>query len=70
MLSIGQSNNKLVFLSDDEASFSRNFHPYINEGNIYMLTDEFGLAHSHIEANGYARLVFLDLALKVARLIR
>lgn len=70
MLSIGQASNKLVSLSDDEAVFSGNFHPYINEENIYMLTDEFNLAHSHIEANGYARLVFLDLALKVAGLIR
>jgi DNA polymerase III subunit delta' len=70
MLSLGQMKNSLVFLAGDEASFSDNFHPYINQDNIYHLTDEFNLAHSHVEANGNAKIIFLDLALKVARFIR
>ena len=70
MLSLGQLKNKLVFLSGEEASFSENFHPFIKQDNIYNLTEEFSLAHSHIEANGNARIIFLDLALKVTRLIR
>ena len=70
MLSLEQLQNNLVFLSAEESDFSGKFHPYINTGNIEPLTREFNLAHSHIEANGYARLVFLDLALKVTRLIR
>jgi len=70
MLSLGQLGNKLVFLAGEEASFSENFHPFIKQDNIYYLNDEFSLAHSHIEANGNARIIFLDLALKVTRLIR
>ena len=70
MLSLGQQGNRLVFLAGEEASFSENFHPFIRQDNIYFLTDEFSLAHSHIEANGNARIIFLDLALKVTRLIR
>ena len=70
MLSLDQLKNDLVFLSGDEASFSEKFHPYINQNNIYPLTDEFNLAYSHIEANGNAKIIFLDLALKVTRLIR
>jgi DNA polymerase-3 subunit delta' len=70
MLSLGQLKNSLVFLAGDEASFSDNFHPYINQNNIYHLTDEFNLAHSHVEANGNAKIIFLDLALKVTRFIR
>ncbi len=70
MLSLDQRKNKLVFLRGDEASFSDNFHPFINRNNIYPLTDEFNLAHSHVEANGNAKIIFLDLALKVTRLIR
>jgi DNA polymerase-3 subunit delta' len=70
MLSLGQLKNRLVFLAGDEASFSENFHPFIKQDNIYNLTEEFSLAHSHIEANGNARIIFLDLALKVTRLIR
>jgi len=70
MLSLGQMKNNLVFLAGDEASFSDNFHPFINKKNIYSLTDEFNLAHSHVESNGNAKIIFLDLALKVTRLIR
>jgi DNA polymerase-3 subunit delta' len=70
MLSLDQMKNSLVFLAGDEASFSDNFHPFINQKNIYPLTEEFNLAHSHVEANGNAKIIFLDLALKVTRLIR
>ncbi len=70
MLSLDQLENRLVFLSGDEASFSENFHPFINQNNIYRLSDEFNLAFSHVEANGNAKIIFLDLALKVTRFIR
>jgi DNA polymerase-3 subunit delta' len=70
MLSLDQLKNNLVFLSGEEAEFSGNFHPFINKNNIYSLTEELNLVHSHIEANGNAKIIFLDLALKVTRLIR
>jgi DNA polymerase-3 subunit delta' len=70
MLSLDQLKNRIVFLAGEEASFSGNFHPFINQHNIYPLTDEFNLVYSHIEANGNAKIIFLDLALKVTRLIR
>jgi DNA polymerase III subunit delta' len=70
ILSLGGENNDLVFLAGEEASFSKNFHPFITQNNIYQLTDEFSSAYSHIEANGNAKIVFLDLSLKVAKLIR
>jgi DNA polymerase-3 subunit delta' len=70
MLSIDQLQNDLVFLGGEEAEFSGKFHPFINSNNIYPLVEEFSLAHSHIEANGYAKAIFLDLALKVTKLIR
>lgn len=70
MLTLGQKQNNLVFLSGQEDEFSGKFHPFINQGNVSRLTDEFNLAHSHIEANGNPKIVFLDLGLKVARLIR
>jgi len=70
MLSLEQLQNNLVYLAGEEADFSVKFHPYINRDNVYPLTDEFSLAFSHIEANGYAKVIFLDLALKVTRLIR
>ena len=70
MLSLDQKKNGLVFLAGEEAAFSNNFHPFINQNNIYPISDEFNLVYSHIEANGNAKIIFLDLALKVTRLIR
>jgi DNA polymerase III subunit delta' len=70
MLSLDQLKNNLVYLTGEEADFSGKFHPSINQKNIYPLTEEFDLVYSHIEANGNAKIIFLDLALKVTRLIR
>ncbi|HKK40895.1 MAG TPA: hypothetical protein VJ963_00705 [Bacteroidales bacterium] len=70
MLTLGQKKNNLVYLAGEEAAFSGNFHPFINQKNIFQLTDEFNQGYSHVEANGNARIIFLDLALKVTRLIR
>ena len=70
MISLDQLKNKLVFLTGEEATFSGKFHNFINQKNIYPLTEEFNLVYSHIEANGNAKIIFLDLALKVTRLIR
>jgi DNA polymerase-3 subunit delta' len=70
MLSLNQLKNSLVFLTGEEATFSGNFHPFINQNNIYPLAEEFNLVYSHIESNGNAKIIFLDLALKVTRLIR
>jgi DNA polymerase-3 subunit delta' len=70
MLSLDQMKNSIVYLTGEEASFSGKFHPFITNDNIYPLTDEFNLVYSHIESNGNAKIIFLDLALKVTRLIR
>ena len=70
MLSLGQEKNELVFLAGNEAGFSEKFHPFINRNNVYHLADEFNLVHAHVEANGNPRIIFLDLGLKIARLIR
>ncbi|HLP72529.1 MAG TPA: hypothetical protein VK155_06475 [Bacteroidales bacterium] len=69
MMTLGQPDG-MVYLSAEEKAFSGKFHPFINEKNVERLSEEFGLACSHIEANASSKIVFLDLALKVARLIR
>jgi DNA polymerase-3 subunit delta' len=70
MLTLDQQKNNLVFLAGEEADFSGKFHPFITLENIYLLSDELNLTHSHVEANGNAKIIFLDLALKVTRLLR
>lgn len=70
MLSLDQMKNSLVYLTGEEASFSGKFHPFITKDNIYPLVDEFNLVYAHIESNGNGKIIFLDLALKVTKLIR
>jgi len=65
MMNLGQGKNGLIYLTGEEEAFSVNFHPFINEENINTFVEEFSLAHSHIEANGNAKIVSLDLALRL-----
>ena len=57
-------------MTADESAFSRKFFPFINDNNVPALVKELNDACIHIEANAYARIVFLDFALKLAKLIR
>lgn len=70
MLTLKQQPDKLVFLAGEESEFSNKFHPFINENNIGLLTEELNLCHSQVEANGNAKIIFLDMALKIVKLIR
>jgi DNA polymerase-3 subunit delta' len=63
-------NEQLVRLSVKEREFSDKFKSFIHPENAPMIADEFNQAFIHIEANAYARIVFLDLALKLVKLIR
>ncbi|HKL67587.1 MAG TPA: DNA polymerase III subunit [Bacteroidales bacterium] len=63
-------NSELVFLEGEEAAFAKKFNSFINNKNIAGLNTEFSAAWSHIASNGNPKIVFLDLALKVAGLIR
>lgn len=69
MLTLDQLKNSLVFMTGEEAEFSSKFHPFINQENIYSITEELNKAFAHIESNGNAKIIFLDLGLKITRLI-
>lgn len=70
MLTLNQQENNIIFLAGEESDFSKKFHPFINEKNISQLIDELALCHAQVEANGNAKIIFLDMALKIVRLIR
>jgi DNA polymerase III subunit delta' len=57
-------------LTKEEKEFSEKFSKFVHKGNIFALSDEFSKASLHIEYNGYSRLVFFDLAIKTARLLK
>lgn len=60
----------LTTLTPAEAGFSSRFHPFVNERNVIGLTDAMTDARRDIAANGNAKIIFFDLAIKVVMLIR
>lgn len=61
---------KIVYLANYEKDFAEKFNTFIHENNIYKLSNEFNNASKYIERNGYDKLVFLDLAIKTAQLLK
>jgi len=61
---------ELVFMDEQEASFSSRFSPFINERNIISIAEELEKAHFHVSMNGNPRIIFTDMALKIVKLIR
>ncbi len=62
-------HSDLNFMSAKEAEFSEKFSPFIHEGNIHGLVEQFTLAGNHIEANGHPKIVLMDLSIRVIRLL-
>ena len=61
---------EINYLNPEEARFSNNFSPYVNEKNVEELMQELACAEKHIESNVNARMVFFDLSMKIAVLIK
>jgi len=57
-------------LNDEEQNFSSKFFTFIHANNISGISDEFNLAYKHIERNGTDKIIFLDLSLKLVKLLR
>ncbi len=68
MLNLQQE--QISYLTKKEAEFSKRFSAFIHQGNVFKMAEEFELAINHIEANGYAKLVLLDLAVKNILLLK
>lgn len=61
---------QINYLSKEEASFAVNFARFVNERNVIDFLKELNLAIRHIEQNVNARIVFFDLSMKVAVLLK
>jgi len=61
---------EINYLNPEEAVFSVNFSIYVNERNVEELMEELALAERHIESNVNPRMVFFDLSMKIAVLIK
>ena len=67
---LNMNRHELVRLSPQESDFSGRFSVFIHEGNAPDIIKQLDYACLHIEANAYARIVFLDFALNLVKLIR
>lgn len=62
--------DSLVYLEPKTEGFKlENFAPFIHNGNILGITDELNEALYHIERNANAKMVLLDLSIKLTRLL-
>jgi len=61
---------ELALVTLKEQEFSSKFFPFINQNNVYQMVDELNKAQYHIESNANDKIVFLDMALKLVKLIK
>jgi DNA polymerase III subunit delta' len=62
--------HELNYMTEKEHEFSVRFHPYINGNNVISIYNEMNKACADIERNGYAKIILLDLSLKIIKIIR
>ena len=69
-LLLNYSADSLVFLEPKTPNFKlENFAPFVHSGNILEINKELNEAIYHIERNGNAKIVLLDLSIKITRLL-
>ncbi len=64
-----QGEEALTYMSQREKEFAEKFSRFIHGDNIEGLVRSFSEAGNHIEANGNSRIVLMDMAIQVIRLL-
>ena len=67
---MNMNQSSMIFLSRKEKAWGKQFAPFINERNIVAFFNEFEKGITHISWNGNPRIIFLDTALRMVRLIK
>ena len=68
MMNLGKPS--LVFLTRKEKEWGTKFSPFINERNIIPMNQVFEDGFRHISMNGNGKIIFTDILLKIAALIK
>ncbi len=63
-LLMNYAHSSLIRIAGDERTFVTKFAPFIHAANAYKFMNEINLALQHIERNGSAKIVFMDLSFK------
>ncbi|MFQ5334494.1 MAG: DNA polymerase III subunit delta' [Flavobacteriales bacterium] len=67
-LRMNNSMPQLVHTVDKE--FITKFSPFVNEANVEELANLFEEAMAHIQRNAYPRILFLDVSIRIGRLLK
>lgn len=62
--------DEVVYLDAKETAFSQKFSPFIKPENAGSIYEELNKAFGDIERNAYGKTVFLDLGLKISKLLK
>lgn len=67
---LNYSSESIVFLETETAGFDLSkFAPFVHSGNVLEISNELNSAIYHIERNGNAKVILLDLSIKLTRLL-
>ena len=69
-LIINQKQKNMVRMSDDEEGFAQKFANFIHPNNAPYLSSEIDRAYLHISRNANAKVVFLDLCIKLNKILK
>jgi DNA polymerase-3 subunit delta' len=61
---------EINYMNQKEREFSVNFYPYVSENNIIDFMEDLAVAERHIESNVNPRMIFFDLSMKIAVLLK
>lgn len=62
--------DEITFMSGEETEFSRKFAPFINRQNVMEIAAAFNDTANYIEANAYARIALMDMAITIIMQLR
>ena len=63
-------DSSIIYANSKEEKFMERFSPFINEENLLILFKELNKAYQDIQRNANPKLVFLDMSLKLIKVIR
>lgn len=61
---------EMNYQTADERAFSKNFAPFVNDGNVEQIMAELDKAEQQIGQNGNAKIIFFDLCLQFIVLLK
>jgi len=62
--------NRLERVDGDDLVFATNFSPFVNAENCVQLTAALNTAYQNVERNANSRILFMDLSIKMASLLK